>query len=488
MANLNFKNLLDTRRPEKIFLILAVPLVALFILVIPPLQGWDETTHFLRAYQISAGDLISEQYGTHAGGPIPDNIVDMNDAAVNDIILSAKTDLSRKVNISSYSPFIRQNHPTKAAINKYFSGSAAYSPVSYAPHAIGIYTARTLRLPLITYDYAARFVGAAVFVILAYFAIKISPRGKWAIFAIAMMPTSLAAAATLSPDALVNGGALLLIAFVLKGIFDSKPLSNRDLIIMTAIILLLALSKQIYFLFALLPLCIPIKNGFGSLKRYLGWTMFFIMGAFLVTFLWYAQVNEILKFSYLESRPGLHVNPSQQTSYIIAHPLTYTGTLLWELFGHSNPKYTQLAGMLTWKGIVMPYVAIFTVYLSLILAFVLTYYEKSKTVALSRIQRVTSSTGPILLGAVLVVLIYTALYISFSIVGGHEIEGVQGRYFIPLIGLLIPAVALFKPKKSEFKLGNSNIGFILCVLFLLQNIVALFVIFATCYIPHMQFV
>lgn len=142
-------------RLERLFLYLATPATLLFIIIIPPLQGWDEATHFLRAYQISTGNMRAETSAKRAGGLTPGNIIDMNDAAIADIMESAKTNLQRKVNWHYIARFTLQNRPSEGRVFKYFAGSAVYSPVAYSPQSVGIFVARTVRLPLIVYDYIA---------------------------------------------------------------------------------------------------------------------------------------------------------------------------------------------------------------------------------------------------------------------------------------------------------------------------------------------
>jgi uncharacterized membrane protein len=266
-------------------------------------------------------------------------------------------------------------------------------------------------------------------------------------------------------------------------------LAPRYLLAIGGSIIVLSLTKQTYFIFAFLPLLLPPKRTFGSTKAYVIWNAMFIAGALILTLGWYSQIKDTLQYSYLESTPNLHINPSQQESYIIHHPLTYLGTLSWQFFGHSNSRVIELAGMYTWKGIVMPLYLTFIIYLGLILSFARTYFEEGNGVLLKPTWRKLSQYGPIAIGALLTVLIFTALYVSFNAVGSHDIRGVQGRYFIPLLPLLVPAVALFKKvKKTSLTFDELTLDTITLTIFIFGNLAALFVIFATNYIPTLQFV
>jgi len=484
------RNFVQSRSPESLFLWLGIPLVLLFIVIIPAFQGWDEATHFSRAYQISTGQFRATKLGAHHyGGPIPINISNMEDTAVTDIIHSAKTNLAWKAHIGYYKTYLKQTHPDKNIVNKYFASSAIYSPVSYAPQSIGIYLARSFRFPVLLYDYVGRVFGAAAFLAMVYFAIRLAPRGKWALFAIAILPTSLAAAATLSPDALLNGAALLLLGAFLNALLSRKTASYKLLLTILGAILILSLAKQAYFLFALLPLLLPPRRVFGSIKRYILWNFIFIAMALIATFGWYSQISEISPYTYLESRPAIHINQHEQQSYILHHPITYLGTLLWQMFGHFNSKFIEAVGLYTWKGIVMPYLFIFWIYIGLLIAFIKTRYEQGIDYGLKARQYKLLKYGPIIIGFGTSVLIFTALYLSFNPVGSQNIEGVTGRYFIPLLPLLIPITILARKRnKPMLTLSQPLADSVLIAIFIAQNLIAIFVILATNYIPHWQFV
>jgi uncharacterized membrane protein len=413
----------------------------------------------------------------------------MNDRAIEDIMESARTNLHKKAEVRYYHAYLIQNHPAPARVQKYFAGSAVYSPVSYAPESLGIYLARTLRLPIILYVYAGRLFNAVAFIAIVYFAIRFAPRGKWALMAIAMLPTSLASAATISPDALVIGASLLLISLFIRALLGPSILKTTYLCVMLASIVVLALTKQIYFLFSLLPLFLPARKSFGSWRRYITWNSLFVLLAFGAALGWYSHVGQIAKYSYLDNRPTMHINSSEQITYLIHHPIQYAGNFLWQILGRFNAPYQGLAGILTWKGIVMPLLLVFLIYFGLLSSFIKTFTEKRIVPTLSTGQKHLSMYGPLILGFAIFLAIYTALYISFNPVGATKIEGVQGRYFVPLLGLILPAVILARVSdKPTIKLNQDKMAYILTGIFIIQSLAAILVVFTTNYIPNIQFV
>ena len=63
--------------------------------------------------------------------------------------------------------------------------------------------------------------------------------------------------------------------------------------------------------------------------------------------------------------------------------------------------------------------------------------------------------------AAVVVLIWTALYLSFTPVGSINIAGVQPRYYIPL---LLPFFMIFYTDKVEAKWKDSSYNMIILLL------------------------
>lgn len=485
------KRIWKEKSPEKIFLSIAIPIVGLLIVTIPALQGWDEATHFLRAYQVSDLDFNPDRFGDHnAGDKTPVDIVQLHDAAVSDLILSAQTNLERKVHPGFYLTFLKDNSPSDMTVNKFFEGSAVYSPVSYIPQSMGIFIARNLHLPLLTYIYLGRLLNAVLFILIVYFAIKLSPRGKWVIFAIGLLPTSITTAATLSPDAILNSCSLLLISLFVYGIVNKNSLTKRYMLLVMAIVAVLSLTKQSYFILGFLFLFLPPTRSFGSLKRYFIWNSALIIVSLALTLGWYMIIRDISHNIHIAHKPNQFISSSDQIDHILNNPITYAGLLGEQILLKINPQYTQLAGSLTWKAILIPQPVIFFVYLGLLISLVLTYLEAPIKGAFNRVRKTIISVGPILLAFGSVLLIYTSLYLTFNEVGSTKrIEGVQGRYFIPLIALLIPLFVVKSPASGLASKTNTYVlRNMLIYIVLFQSIITFIAVLTTNYVPGIEFV
>ena len=135
---------------------------------------------------------------------------------------------------------------------------------------------------------------------------------------------------------------------------------------------------------------------------------------------------------------------SEQLIHIFSHPWTYTKLLLssiWKTFNDYTVGVEGIGrmGHLPLVNNVVPLVGL-TAYT------VLTDQREEEKTKPALWQR-----GAILLAVFCVLcLIWTALYLSFTPVGADQINGVQGRYYIPLTLLLLLAVAPSALKKPFF--------------------------------------
>ena len=56
----------------------------------------------------------------------------------------------------------------------------------------------------------------------------------------------------------------------------------------------------------------------------------------------------------------------------------------------------------------------------------------------------------------IVTLIFTSLYVQWTTIGGESIAGVQGRYFLPILPLIMLLIGSTLKIKSSYKKENIN--------------------------------
>jgi uncharacterized membrane protein len=287
-----------------------------------------------------------------------------------------------------------------------------------------------------------------VWALLVYFAIRLLPAGKWFLVAVALLPTSLVQATTMGIDGIVTGVSWVLIALTIA-IFTKKVILNAPVFIAILFLsLFLATTKQGYLLIALLPLIIPTKlYAFNNRKSIVLRSLYAVSLVLLTA--WYLLVTgPIAGIMHYVQRPGLYVDSHDQLQFIFAHPLQTLWMILLQPFTFLyGGVYAGFVGVLTNKMIALPGQIMTLLYGGL--AMGLFASERAKQVheyrKRLRIAAIIAWVGTF-------VLINLALYITFTRVGEGKVEGVQGRYFLPIVPLLLVLpLTMARPDKLQLK-------------------------------------
>lgn len=417
-----FSKLLNfSLRPEIVFVIMGLFFGFIFVFVTPPFQVPDEGTHFKRAYQISTGQFISEKKDNLVGGFIPLSINELEGYFMR------FTDKNIKI---SYKEIVNKLTVRLEPFNTTFGSfpnTALYSPVPYLPQTIGMFVGRVFDLPTLWILYIGRILNLLVWVFLVYYAIRITPVLKWIFLLLALMPMTVYQSASLSADAIVVGLSFLFTALLLSYLVTKKTLALKQILLLFVLAILITLSKQTYFTIPLMFFLLPLKI-FPSAKNYwrtIGLFIFVVMATFLG---WSCLVNKL----YIPLQT--YVDPNAQLSHILHDPLSYTKfvtyyTISW--FSGLDPR--SVIGHLGWLDTYLPLWMISAYKIILIFTFLM---ETKKIKLFNNIQRIVTWTILVLTA----LLIVTVMYLTWNPIGSTKIEGIQGRYFIPLLPLLFIAL------------------------------------------------
>jgi uncharacterized membrane protein len=434
-------------RPENIFVVIALLFGLVLTFVIPPLHGNDEIVHFPRAYDVQQGHLQSEHLGGYDyGAYVPAQIKQYNDA-YREQVQNSQPDSVRLAEIRQQYDAEKLTGKSKEPLA--FTSASVYSAWAYAPQAIGIFIAKLLDLPLNWYVYVGRIFVLLAYIVLTYFAIRLMPFGKVFLVVVALLPTAVTQSVTLGMDGLVNGLSWLIIALTLAIFTQRIKVSSKILALILLLSLFLATTKQTYAPIAVLPLLIPARLYPFAYKKVWAWRAAF--GAALVgVSLWYisatSPVNEIMHFI---QRPGLYINEADQLHYVFQHPLQFLGMIFSQpLPIWSAHTYAGVVGVMTNRMLLLPIVVI----VLLLTTLAVTVFHKERLHIASRDKLFVVSGSMIALVATFI-LINLALYLSFTRVGHPRVEGIQGRYFLPLLPLVGIVLHVLMPR---FALRLSN--------------------------------
>ena len=393
----------------------------LFSVFTPICCNPDEVEHFVRAEITSNGVLIPEYDRTPY---IYENKYNESGSyltiqSVLDLIEEGKSTRGGGYDAMDFvnSSILNTNadtEPINHTVVKYHSAFAQNPFFGYLFSALGIFLAKLLDLNAIWMLWLGRIFNALLYASLIALAIKKTPILKMPLFVFSNIPFVLRLAGSVSIDPVINGLAILAIAYFLY-LYKSpkKELTSKHIIKFSLIILLLGLCKVTYFVFIFLILFIP-KSNFKDKKCFL-YGLISIVVLLIVFVLWSKFYVDPGVFASCRSvHYDNSANAIEQLKFILSHKKD-TLIELCHIFANIN---NDLSFTDSFNSLFLMY-----------LGGICLLYPKPKIELKPRI------------GALLVLLmLYFGTYIVFMLswtpVGQLTPIGVQPRYFFPAFALI----------------------------------------------------
>ncbi|MGW0043961.1 DUF2142 domain-containing protein [Rhodococcus sp. NPDC003348] len=412
-----------------LFVVLGAIFGTAFAVLTPPFWGHDELTQFGRAYQVAEGGFLPQEIhddrAVAYGGQVPASIDALMDFALTDYRENDKEPAPMVADPSGYDR-LEGAAVDGPPVDVWFTNTAAYSPVPYAPVAAGLRVAEALDLDVGGTLLAARLAGLAAYLALAGFALHVlrGSRIAWLAFTLALLPIAMFQAGTVTADTVTNGMALLFSALFVKAVFLRDRLSKPESLVLLASVLALPLCKPTYFLLAMLVVFVPRDRlaGLPAVRWVPQLTALVGLGLFG---LW-TKISSGTTEGMGLMRPQnqwYSVIPADQMQGILSDPLGFLDTFYRTLVYRDQLYFVQFFGELGFGYVDVPATAIVLALTAIILAF---------GIAERLDPRRWSTTATTLVVLLSVGMIFGTLYLSFSPVGFYIIDGVQGRYFLPL--------------------------------------------------------
>jgi uncharacterized membrane protein len=415
-------------RPEAVFLVLGLVFGLLFLLVTPPFQIPDETAHFDRAYQVSQGGLTPQRQGAEVGGILP---VSVSDVGKRFEYLWFHSD--RHITVAQILDAGRV--PLNASDTAFygFPNSALYSPINYLPQALAIAVGRLFNLPPLYLMYLARLAALLAWLALIYLAIRIIPTGKWALLAVSLIPMMMFLAPSVSADSFVFALTAFAVALTVRLACHGGELSRRDLIAIFCVSVALSLIKLPYSLAFLIFLFIPVTK-FNNRKVYAAfWASTLIV---CLGFIGVAVVMGLRFYAPLD-HAGIVVSEQMQLRFVEHDPLKFVETFLRTWYRHGVPLVGDFLGTLGWLDTVLPLWLRLLALADLCVALL-------SIDGICRGARAFYRWVSALVPLGIFLAINLLLYLSWSAIGARVIDGLQGRYFLPVAALSIPLLTTRK--------------------------------------------
>jgi uncharacterized membrane protein len=237
-----------------------------------------------------------------------------------------------------------------------------------------------------------------------------------------LMPMSIFQAASYSPDGLLFGSCMLLVASILRLAFsEGKSITARDLILSGLCLFVIAAIKPVYITLGGLLLLIPREKMPGQVR-------FLASGLGLLTF---ACIPAILWLVAISGGAALmHTSDPVLQLSLFRSDLPHFAGLLFRSMLMNTPSLTRMGiGFLGWVDTPLPLWVTFSYLVAIIMVIL---FDTGKIQKLTLGQRMI----PLILYFFTSIAMNIYSYIYWSLPGAELVQGIQGRYFIPLIPLL----------------------------------------------------
>jgi uncharacterized membrane protein len=408
-----------------VFVTLSLLFGSLVVLVTPPLDGPDETAHFLRAYGVAQGDIVPSLRDAEdrKGVVLAPRLYAGFDFFESARVKEKEPGFSYRSVFEAYFADAPANTAPSGAFVLY-AGSEGYSPIAYLPQAAAAVLARALDLTFLPTFYLMRFTGLLVLTGVIAYAIAIVPGCRWAFVAIAMLPAAFYGRSVINADGSALAAAMVVTALWLRGaIYPQHAAGGWQSLWMV----LNALAKAPNVAFVLLELrLLKQRRGFRRLllvalpavAAAAAWTL--ISGADTASW----------RMVEITGRGPEAFDPATKLSRMIEHPLHFPLAVLGALDAGSVAElWRQTIGVLglfdtVLLGWLYPVISL------LVLASFLT----PLSLAPSDRWQIPASAAVTTIAYIAVV--YLISYLVFTPSDADRVWGVQGRYFIPILPLV----------------------------------------------------
>ena len=381
----------------------------------PVLNIPDESSHYARSEAVSRGQII-----------VPHELDDRYTVQATKDLFAAMTKPYEKTEL--------KGKPFDATPVAQTAMAVSNPSFIYIPQALGLLAAKILGLPVIWSLWLGRLFNLLCYAFLTALGIRLAPCVKYPLFFIAMQPMCIQQAASMSPDAVINGLAVLLIGYFLY-LYCGEKLGNpvmtgtKQIVIFLFISLLVAVSKVTNVFLAGLILLIPAER-FKNAKQSLAARALVIIAAVAAAFLWWRYTTTIPTIMDLEG-----VDSAAQIQYILANPMTWLHNFVRAMINSPFANFTTLNyyGWMNFliQALIVPQII-----------FLTKVYTQEKGPVIPAFKKFLVC----LMAGGMYATVHLAMYLASTAVGSEHIEGVQGRYFIPMLLLL---TVLFLPSRRS---------------------------------------
>lgn len=412
----------------------------------PTYNAWDEEVHFQNVYSIASGKHVKWSEATQA-------IIDKKTPSCN-----------TKAEYAELRAAMNEKGREVLHLETKETGVVSYSFLAYIPMAVMMKIGMLLNLSFSNMYMLGKIGNLLFYVAIMFLAIRLAKKKKLFLVFIAMMPTSIYLAASYSYDAVVF--ACITLGSVLwcnEMFYSQKKYQAVNMVSSIFLFSVGCLSKAVYIPLILVMLLLPRVQKMKKKYKVIFWIgILTILGLVLMTFVLPVFSNTIAgNVSFGGDSRGGDTSVVRQILSMIQHPWATIKLLVTDILRFDNfrnlgdPSSSNYfvgnlmflnfgaLGVLSHKWVML---------LLPVLLLTLIYRDKQDSViSYSFLYRLFI----ILVIIITVILIWVALYLSFTPVGVESIAGVQARYYLPLLYLV---ALLVTNKKVYIQISGESVS------------------------------
>lgn len=424
-------------RWQSIFMaVLVFVMGSAFAFSVPAGGGLDEPMHVARVEQLAEGAVLPQRIGCEgleeslvspaSGDYVPYG--GQTDSALYELLVRGNRLVSGRDGGYDLSfPVWEDSRVSvdskmgEGAVTWIFSNTSVNSPVSYAPYVLAYWAGTLLASSPVAVVLAMRLAGVLTLSVVTWGCMTLLPVGRWLFALVVVLPNTLSVNSMVTADLMTFALSSLYVSCLVRMLWNDCA-GRLEWAVLWASLFLLCLGKVTYapfgLLLFLLPALSPAWRSRGSLVR-IGVVGLTSLAAFVTWYLLVKDINTGLMWS-------ADIRPEEQTAFVLANPLAFLGSFVQGILGDDILTlgfYTSFTRLITTAcPTALALAAVFSVDLPRV----------CKGRASKRFLTVFSA-GVLAVALLICVLIYLALYLQFNAPGAQEVEGVQRRYFMPLV-------------------------------------------------------
>ena len=422
------------------FVLFSVPILLLSILAAPIGSLPDEPAHLQRIYLISTGQIFPSAEKSFL---IPAGFLDgLGSSTISSLLKEQFNNISEELVVCDAS-----------------FATGIYPVTSYMVQALAMKILMALTKNRIIIFYGVRLLTGLFVLAGIYFSMKMVPeKFKMLIILISIIPGTIKSITCASADGMSILSVILLCSFIIHYRENETQFTVWHNLALFVLTFFTISSKFLYSPMVISIFAIPYERWETKKKKNVALVSILLLN---LTFIigWTAYCYS----TYVGGRDSNINGILPQLTYILSHPLYYICVLLntivpnlWSYILETFCAYSDAS----YEAYIFVLAIIFTVIAGT------SFIDGKKNYVLSRDNR----RFFILCAVISIFVVFTALYVDWTPYGEPYINGIQARYFIPLLYPIFAAFISVEKNSAE-----KNTRFYRCLLFLALIDVKIFI-------------